>query len=194
MRRLIALGLLISLLSTVSFCKNKKKQGLPDIVLNAKTVYVRIDPDAGASVTNPNEQNAAVENVEQALRAWGRFRVLSFSSAEEPDLVIEIRKGGGARTTLHGGPINQRPGVTIGDIGNVHLGSGAPPTDTGSPTMQSGYSTDQDSFVVYFGSESKAPLWRYSGKGSLDSAQPRAVTEFKKAITDAEEAKKQNNP
>jgi hypothetical protein len=51
-----------------------KKEILPAYVLNARTVAVVIDPDAGRSPSNPNENRTAQEDVEKALMNWGRSR------------------------------------------------------------------------------------------------------------------------
>ena len=54
--------------------KNKKKVLLPDDVLEASTVLVVVDPDAGMSLDAPNANRTAQEDVERALMNWGRFR------------------------------------------------------------------------------------------------------------------------
>jgi hypothetical protein len=69
----------------------KKKQVLPDYVLNAHTVLVVIYPDAGEPVTNPTANRTAQDNVETALMKWGRFNVVM--STQTADLVIAVRKG-----------------------------------------------------------------------------------------------------
>jgi len=49
-----------------------KKEILPADVLEAKTVLVVIDPNAGISSSSPNENRTAQEDVEKALMNWGR--------------------------------------------------------------------------------------------------------------------------
>ena len=44
---------LVLVIAPPAHAKNKKKQELPDYVLNAQTVLVVIHPDAGEPVTNP---------------------------------------------------------------------------------------------------------------------------------------------
>jgi hypothetical protein len=195
MRRTITI-LFIVALCCPSFCKDKKKQLFPDAVLNATSVFVTIEAGAGASVLNPGEQNTARAAVEQALQKWGRFRVQSYSAqTDRPDLIIEIRKGGDAKTVIHTGQVNQRPAVEIGELGgNVSLGRRAPASKPSIPNLASEYSTD-DLFTVYLtANKSKIFVWRYSGKNALDAPAVRAVFEFKKAITESEEAKNKTKP
>ncbi len=71
--------------------KNKKKQALPDIVLNAQRVYVVIRPEAGEPVTDPRANRTAQDEVERALSKWHRFDLVMESTTA--DLVIAVRKG-----------------------------------------------------------------------------------------------------
>ncbi len=191
MRRTLLVLLVALLFSLPSFCKDKKKkQPLPDAVLNAHTVMVVVDPEAGASITNPNEQVNARAAVENALAKWGRFDVMT-SASPGTDLIVEVRKASSSPTVIRGGGINQRPPLTIGGVG-----LGVPPSD-GSPRMGTEVASPTDMFTVYLGGAdgSRGPIvWRYSGKGVLNGPTVRAVEELKKAITESEEAKRQNNP
>ena len=74
-RALIVAIVLLPLLLTVA---KSKKATLPDEVLRAETVHVMITPDSGMSVTNPGENRDARDAVEEALRKWGHFRVVTF--------------------------------------------------------------------------------------------------------------------
>jgi hypothetical protein len=89
--------------------KDKKKILLPADVLEARTVLVVIDPDAGISPTAPYANRAAQEDVEKALMKWGRFELATDLSTA--DLVITVRKGNGnlAQPTIGGIPNNNRP-------------------------------------------------------------------------------------
>lgn len=176
--------------------KDKKKQELPDAVLNATTAAVLIDPDAGASVTNPRENDQARQAVERALEKWGRFRVLWTDTPESTDLIITVRKGGdGARPVLRGGPINERlPGIDVGEnrtsIGVGQIGNRYPEDRVGAGAE---YNLAGDTMAVYI-SGIETPIWRYSGKKALDAPSVRAVEEFKKAITRSEEARRTRKP
>src|SRR6266403_1328604 len=91
-RKRVALVLVLLFASPI-VAGNKKKVVLPAYVLNARTVVVLIDPNAGISPEAPLANKTAQEDVEKALAKWGRWSpVLDASTA---DLVIAIRKGSG---------------------------------------------------------------------------------------------------
>ena len=193
MRRCLIFFFVALLFSSPAFCKDKKKkQVLPDAVLRAKTVAVIVDPDAGASIANPNEQVNARAAVEDALRKWGRFSIVP-TVGPDTDLVIEIRKASSSSTVLRGGGINQRPPITIGGVG-----LGVPPPSDGGPRMGNEVGPNLDFFTVRLSNgntdSSGTIVWRYSGKNVLNAPAVRAVEEFKKVLTESEEAKRQNNP
>src|SRR5438045_7047600 len=110
-RRVYCLLLLTALLAAPAVSKNKNKSGLPEDILRAQTVRVVIDPDAGEPLDQPNANAVARENVEKALREWGRFRLVM--DGEESDLIIALRTSSGnmVRPTMRGGPLDQRPGI-----------------------------------------------------------------------------------
>src|ERR1700730_10008780 len=91
--------------------KDKKKALLPADVLEARTVLVIIDPDAGIAVEHPNANRMAREDVEQALMKWGRYSLVMEPS--QADLIITVRKGSGkmAQPTIGGVPQNNDIGV-----------------------------------------------------------------------------------
>ena len=94
---LFVLSISLSILISPAQAKNKKKQTLPDIVLNAQRVYVVIRPEAGEPVTNPRANRIAQDEVERALSKWHRFDLVMESTTA--DLVIAVSKG------HSGGPI-----------------------------------------------------------------------------------------
>ena len=184
--------------------KDKKRVLLPDDVLEARTVLVVIDPDAGISPESPNANRAARENVEQALMKWGRFELVTDVSSA--DLVITVRKGNGkmAQPTIGGIPQNNRPIIFQPTESGGRAGGsrGTPPT-SGDPTAprnsdpipQVEVGPRDDMFVVYRGKRENAleaaSVWRYSGKGALNSPEVPAVEAFHKLIVEAE--KQQNS-
>jgi len=198
--RNLALSLAITALSAVSFARNK--QELPDLVLQAHTVLVVVDPDATSSPGNPNENEMARQAVEQALMKWGRFTFAT--GANTADLVITVQKGhsgnvsptmGRGNTT---GPVVMNPGP-----GGVMIGGrqGVPPPLTSDPTVdpqstgpragtQVGQS--QDELKVYRGGVDTpldgAPLWRYDGRNGFTEPSVNAVAEFRKAVERSEQA------
>ncbi len=192
MRRELLTGLLVLLLGVAAVAKGKKLP-VPEIVLRAETVMVMIDPEAGVSLTNPGENRDARQAVEQALRQWGRFRVVMYTNASNPpDLVIVIRKGG-SKTTIGGIDPNDR-GPTIDGTSDdtVTIGTGRRPASgpPSSPRIRSEMAPPEDTFAVYMGSRDGmplgAPVWRYAAKNALSPPLVPAVKEFQKTIEAAE--------
>ena len=66
--------LVVLLFTSLAIAGGKKKILLPDYVLKAHTVRVIIDPDAGTSMTSPQANKTAQDDVEKALMKWGRLR------------------------------------------------------------------------------------------------------------------------
>ncbi|HEY1802343.1 MAG TPA: hypothetical protein VGG46_15560 [Terriglobales bacterium] len=190
------------LLSPLAFAKKKKKHTLPDAVLNARTVYVVVDSEAGEPVTNPTANRTALENVEKAISTWGRFR-LSMES-ETADLVIAVRKGHAFGPTIQNSPTDNRPVIFQPSDGGIRIGGqqgrfpgttdSGMPDDRGPHLGNSGGSAD-DSLAVYLGGVEdpldSVPVWRDMEKNALNAPQVTAVEKFRKAI---EEAEKQQKP
>jgi hypothetical protein len=179
--------------------KDKKKILLPADVLEARSVLVVVDPDAGVAVDAPMANRTAQEEVEKALMNWGRFTIAP--DASTADLIISVRKGNGrmAQQTVGGVPINNRPVIlepTDSGIGmGGHTGN---PSQIGDPTNpqprtpspQEEIGQAQDTFVVYRGKRDNAldspAVWRYSAKDALRSPGVPAVDAFRKLIAEAE--------
>ena len=187
------------LIATLAVAK-KKKQTLPDYVLNAHTVAVMIDPDAGEPLVHPTTNRDAQENVEKAITDWGRYEVaLEFETA---DLVIVVRKGNAAGPSVHNSPMDTRPIIVQPSDGNIRIGGqqGRPPSATdprsdgsdgnNNPRMGNDMGSTDDSFAVYIGGKQypldAAPVWRYQAKNALNAPNVAAVAEFRKAIEEAE--------
>lgn len=197
---LLALGCCLA-----AAAKDKKKTILPNDVLEARTVLVLIDPQAGVPLDTPNADVKARDSVEKALMNWGRFTVVSDVSTA--DLVISIRKGNGkiAQPTIGGVPTNDRPGIyqPTDSGGRVGLSHGTPPM-AGDPTGAPGRNPSpqlevgdgQDMFAVYRGRRDNAldsaPVWRYSDKDALRTPDLPAVDAFRKAVVEAEKQRAAN--
>jgi hypothetical protein len=163
-------------------------------VLQAKTVLVIIDPNAGISVTAPQENKTALDDVEKALMKWGRLAPVV--AGMHADLVITVRKGSGkiVQPTIGGEPTNDRPVIVQQTDNAIHIGvqQGRPPDATQSgpqdtkahPQMEA--APPDDMFVVYEGSvglhPDGPPVWRYYAKNALRSPDVPAVAEFRKLI------------
>ena len=184
-------------LLSFGFAKDKKEI-LPAYVLQARTVLVVVDPNAGIASSNPTANRTAQEDVEKALMNWGRFKpVLDASTA---DLVICVRRGNGkAVNQTIGGTPNDRPVITEPINSGIRIGAqhGTPTPITDSsasppprPQPQTEIGTGEDEFIVYNGQveyplDSPA-LWRYVAKDALSSPSVPAVAQFQKAITETE--------
>jgi hypothetical protein len=179
--------------------KDKKKAVLPADILQARTVLVIIDPDAGVAVDDPMANSKAQQDVEKALIRWGRFTLAPDVSSA--DLVITVRTGNGkvARPTIGNVPQNNRPvvfdpsdsgGTVGGRVGNPTLNGDPTTTRPTDPTAQVEVGEAQDTFAVYRGNRDHAlnspPVWRYIGKDALRPPGVPAVDEFKKQIAEAE--------
>lgn len=205
MFRTISCLLLVSVLpGTAALAKNKNKPLLPGYILQARTIRVVIDPDAGEPLDNPSANYIARENVEKALTEWGRFDILM--DGQESDLVIMVRTGDGRamRPTVKGGGIDQRTGSAQSTDSTIRIGAqhGPPPdmNDPMSPPNRGPHignevGPSEDTFEVYQGDVrhplDSSPGWRYIAKDCLRASKVTAVEEFRKAIVEAEKTKAQ---
>jgi hypothetical protein len=188
---------LFLLFTCFAAANNKKKETLPAEVLNAQTVVVLIDPDAGMSTSEPLANRTAQDDVEKALAKWGRLRLV-LVGGDNADLVITVRKGNGkiVQKTVGGEPTNDRPVVVVPSDSGIHVGvqQGRPPDSTQAPPQntapgQGGEASNatEDTFLVYRGGAGAAPLerapvWRYTAKNGLRSPDVPAVAEFIKVV------------
>src|SRR5215472_17718557 len=90
----------------VASAKNKKKVILPVDVLQARSILVVIDPQAGMAIDAPNANRIARNDVENALMNWGRY--ILAADVSTADLIFVVRKGNGklAQPTIGGVPNN----------------------------------------------------------------------------------------
>jgi len=202
MRALFCLLLLFTSLAVA----DKKKIILPAYVLNARTVVVLIDPNAGISTASPLANKTAQEDVEKALMKWGRLNPVL--DAQTADLVIVVRKGSGkiVQPTIGGTPTNDRPVIVqqtdntirIGGQQGRQIGSTDPPPQDTRPHPQAEVGPSEDMLVVYEGHvagtfDQQAPVWRYLAKDALHSPNVPAVAEFRKLV-DATEKQQKTKP
>lgn len=200
MRKRILPCLLLAAVFSLSFAKDKKKNTLPALILNAQTVAVIINPGSEVPLTGPGENVSAQSDVERALTKWGRLHVVL--SPSNADLVISVRKGRSVSPTVAGGDPNRRPIIFDPGSGDTRIGiQTGHPTRTGTtfpedstprPGMEVGPS--EDLFEVYDGRQRDpldgSPLWRYMGKNALRPPAVNAVEQFRKAIEEAEKQQK----
>lgn len=199
----ILVALVYFFLPFATFSKKKEKPVLPEILLKAQTVVVIIEPDAGEPMNDPTANRNAREEVEKALMNWGRFRLVQETSTA--DIVVAVKKGTekAATPTIGGGPVDSRP-VTVQSTDNqIRIGAkhGQPPNGSDDPDASPSNGRAQqsvevgpseDSFLVYLGGDTfksnSASIWSYRAKNALRPPSVTAVQEFRKAITDAEQA------
>jgi len=196
--------LLLLLLVPLADGKNKKKQTLPDYVLNAQTILVVIHPDAGEPLTDPRANRTAQEDVERAMMKWGRFKLVM--DARTADLVVAVRKGHAGGPTISDSPTDNPPVIYQPSGGDTRAGGqhGRPPdlsnpglggaADRG-PRIGNEIGSSDDTFEVYRGGVEypldAAPVWRYMAKGALNEPQVAAVEQFRKAIDESEKQRQQ---
>lgn len=194
LRVLLAVVLLFACVAAA----DKKKKVLPDVVLQAQTYFVLIDPDAGTPVNAPLANKTAQDDVEKALLNWGRLKPAPTMSMA--DLIITVRKGLGkaAAPTISGEPTNDRPVVVQPNDNGIHIGlqqgrnpdAGQTGPQNGKPGLGSETGPTEDTFLVYAGGAANsdpsldhaAPVWRYVAKNALRSPDVPAVGEFRKAV------------
>jgi hypothetical protein len=204
---LFAVGVL---LTSFGLAKDKSKATLPTFVLQARTVAVLIDPEAGVSVQDPKANETAQRDVESALLEWGRLEpVLSTRNA---DLIIVIRRGHGRNVvpTISDPRQNNRAGSVVPFSNGASIGGqrgrpgqqdpvvAGPTDDSAHPQVEVGGA--DDSFAVYRGrgdeplnaADNSAintpPVWRYVAKDGLLPHSVPAVSAFRKAMAVADKA------
>jgi hypothetical protein len=197
---------LLILLTTFVHGKDKKKI-LPAYILQARTVVVVVDPEAGISPSDPNANRIAQQEVEKALMNWGRFTPVL--DAQTADLVISVRRGNGkaVNPTVGGDPNNRPVIVQPNDSGGIRIGAqqgrntplndpsvGAPP----APQPQTGIAPSEDMFSVYRGQVEypldNPPVWRYVAKDGLRAPAVPAVEQFRKVVEETEKQLSQKKP
>ncbi len=206
--------LLSCVATTLAKGDDKNKSFLPSYILQARTLCVLIDPDAGYSLKDPQANKTARRDVETALSNWHRFQLVM--DCHNADLIVEIRKGTGKLTATDiGDPRqNRRPGyIDPTDTGGISAGaqrgpsgkvfdpmsaptsSGAGnsgPVGDGGPHPQTEIGNTDDSFLVFHGDLEdpldRPPGWQMRKADALRSHSVPAVDAFRKAVQDAEKA------
>jgi len=208
MHRHVSCGVAVCLLMAITgFAGEKKKHILPAYLRTARTAAIIIDPDAGKSVTDPQANEIAQNDVENALRKWGRL--LPTIDMQNADLIIVVRRGNRhlATETVPDGRQDTRVGVNPTKDGTTIWAEHVPrPNPTGNasgpapgpahPQIEIG--ANEDSFIVYRGGVDNpleaAPAWSYVAKDALHSHDVPAVAAFRKALADADKAAAAKGP
>jgi hypothetical protein len=197
----------LGLLAGVPALAKSKDKTLPPYILQAHTVAVIVDPNAGIDPEDPQANRVAQHDVETALMNWGRFqRVID---PQEADLIVMIRRGHRRLmdATISDPMQNNRPGAINSTDNGMGVGVQNPnrqpsmgdPNAAGTQSQQRPTTQPQmeiggsdDSFVVFDGTVAK-PLngpagWRYMAPDGLRPHGVPAVEEFKKAVAAADKA------
>ncbi len=196
-KRLILIIVCSTALLSSSFAKDKNKSSLPDAVLQAQTVRVVVSPDAGLSINQPTANANARDRVENALQAWGRFKIVYEGDS---DLVIAVRASNGqaASPTIENGSTDthisgvQYGKVTVGASQRHGPAMSEPTVNPKSTGPHVGKQIDggRDLFAVYQGGPmykiSAPPLWKCERKNALKAPDMVAIREFRKAVDTAE--------
>jgi hypothetical protein len=95
---------LVLLPTLLAAANDNKKTSFPAYVLNARTVLVLTDPEAGIAVDAPLVNKTAQDDVEKALMKWGRLTPVQ--DTQTADLIVLLRKGNGkvVQPTIRGIP------------------------------------------------------------------------------------------
>ena len=168
---------LLSLLATCGFAKDKTKNILPAYVLQAKTVAVVIDPNAGISIDDPRANDVAQKDVEAAFLKWGRFEPVS--DPKTADLIVVVRKGNGRSvddTILDPRQSNGIDPANRGGSAGPSRGAqsaipGQPGLESSRQTPQSGIADPGDLFSVFKGGQNTlyaTLVWSYAGRDGLN--------------------------
>lgn len=196
-KRLILITACAVALAPRGSAKDKNKSDLPSSILEAQTVRVIVSRDAGQPLNQPTSNAAARDRVENAMQAWGRFKIVEEG---ESDLVIAVRTSNGqiASPTLENGSTDTRIGgvqygkLTVGaqqGHGPAMSDPTVSPKSTG-PHLGKQIDGGNDVFEVFQGGPmyklASPPLWRYAGKNALKAPDMAAIREFRKAIAAAE--------
>ena len=158
MRRAVTLTVFATLvMPCLTSAKEKQKSPMPFYVLQAHTVAVIVDPDAGRSVTDPAADETAQKDVETALLNWGRFKPIM--SVQEADLIIVLRRSSGriVDTTIPDSRQNGRAGtieplkdgIAIGAQHGSQQGQSTDPSTRNPTPSQTEVSLPEDTFIVY---------------------------------------------
>lgn len=174
-------------------------------VLDARTVAVVTSQAEPAE--DPQENERARRDTEQALLKWGKYQVTG--DPAHADLIVLVRKGRAHSSTINTGgppgtimyPNPNDSGITIG----TRHGQTPPLSRTdpppGQPRMGQQVGSADDRLEVYLGGTPRIgdatrnkteypldepPIWSYTEAHGLKAPQMDAVTQFQKAVEAAQ--------
>lgn len=179
MRRVLLFCVFLSFLVPAFAQKNKQKIGIPQAVVTAQYVYVTSYNGDRFDRQTSMEDRRAIDAVERAIQAWGKYRLVTRPS--DADIMLVVRPGEIAAA---------RVGV------DVPIGTGGGRIDTGRPKeptvgVGAGFSNSpEDMLMVSLTAQEPANsvsfIWRRSQRNGLQGRNPTLVDEFRKAVQEAE--------
>lgn len=156
--------------------KAEDKTAIPAVVKNA--TYVMVTTYSG-DVFSPNvspEDRHAVQNVQDAIQKWGRYKLVY--NRGEADLILVVRTGRLAEVKAGVQVGTQRVGDTTSRSHGSAIGG-----EVGDP---------QDTLEVYMASQgiNGPPQWRGRAQGGLKAPEMQLVREFRSKVEAPEKKKK----
>lgn len=156
--------------------KAEDKNPIQAVVKNA--TYVMVTTYSG-DVFSPDvspEDRHAVQNVQDAIQKWGRYKLVY--NRGEADLILVVRTGRLAEVKAGVQVGTQRVGDTTSRSHGSAIGA-----EVGDP---------QDTLEVYMASRGMngPPLWRGRAQGGLKAPEMQLVKEFRSKVETPEKKKK----
>jgi hypothetical protein len=162
MSRRVLFAFALLLCSSLLFAKSKTK--VPELVTNAKYVFVTAyNGDQFSNTVYPDDRQALTD-VQDALRKWGYYKIAY--KPEDADIIMQVRKARYASV---------RPGVQI------HAGSQRPRPAVEAGTNADGATTPDDIVSIHdakLGVDSP-PLWLGRMRDGLNPPDPRLLKQFR---------------
>lgn len=153
------------LLLAVSTLWAKDKPAMPAVVTNATYVFVTTyDGDVLSPEVSPDDRHA-VQNVQQELEKWGRYKLVYTPGEAELFLVVRAGRIVDVRASTQRGTSPDRPRGSAQSIG----------ANNGDP---------QDTLDVYSSSRGidGSPLWRDRASDGLKSPELTLLKEFRSEV------------
>ena len=182
MRRLLLFVLVASVALSAFAQKKKQKQELPDAVLVARYVYVTGWHGDELQFRSLAEERNAIIAVQNAVRNWGRYRLVY--RPEEADLMLVVKPG------------------YLGMVqAGVNVGTGTPTVGTGSPGVRNGTdfgaeTTNPDDYLLVSimpkrDAQDASYVWRRGQRNGLTDVQGKVplFDDFKKAVDQSDNAR-----
>jgi len=179
MKRAFLLLLAIALVLPAS-AQKKRKSELPMAVVAAQFVYITSMHGDSYNPRTSLEERDAMRRVEDAVRAWGKYKVVYRPEDANLMLVVKTSGMGSARVGVGLPPIDTtNPGTRIdprnSPIGGLGTGAdiSSDPNDMLMVSLTPRESAEDASFV-----------WRRSARHGFQGNKPDLVEEFRSAVDD----------